>query len=95
MAVIDETSGPGKPVDAQALYEIWRALGHPDGRVPLLDEVLIEIRTLVDVVDGLAPDTDPSPRKGSAVVEPSVTMTFTGPPSLITKLMTVYSEGAR
>lgn len=59
MSVIDETSGPGKPVGlplfAESLREIWEALGHDDGRVPTLDEVLIEIRELVD--DENIPDT--------------------------------------
>ncbi len=51
MVVIDETSGPGFPlgngneVANQVLFEIWQALGHQDSRVPVLDEVLQEIRS--------------------------------------------------
>ena len=48
--LIDESRGPGTPVDGgtllRTMQEIWQALGHDDGRVPPLDEVLQEIRAL-------------------------------------------------
>jgi hypothetical protein len=49
--VVDETNGPGRPFPTasyNAMYELWQALGHEDGRMPLFDEVLAEIRKLVD-----------------------------------------------
>ncbi len=53
--VVDETNGPGRPITGDTqhvvdrmLSEIWQALGYPPGRVPVLDEVLQEIRNLRD-----------------------------------------------
>ena len=61
MALIDETSGPGRPVDGQdswitnrMLGEIGQALGHSAGYTPTLDEVLQEIRRLRKEADDRA-----------------------------------------
>jgi hypothetical protein len=44
--IVDETRGPGTPLMGGNLQEIWKALGHDDGRIPVLDEVLQEIDRL-------------------------------------------------
>ncbi len=53
--VVDETNGPSRSLTGDTqhvidrmLGEIWQALGYPAGRVPVLDEVLQEIRNLRD-----------------------------------------------
>ncbi len=56
--VVDETNGPGRSLTGgipertqsvidRMLGEIWVALGHPNDRTPTLDEVLLDIRRLV------------------------------------------------
>ncbi len=93
--VVDETNGPGRPAGGDTqhvidrmLGEIWQALGYPAGRVPVLDEVLQEIRNLRDAepaqhvrhadITPLMPDDEPEGSFALSSVSYPDGMIFTG-----------------